>query len=150
MPNTESLPQIIPPTVPADFNGGVGVDFARALMTLMAQCQISGGNLTITNPFDAAAIQASVEELQDKIEDLPKERVIEMNGVNNGEIPVPFQNIGTTNYSIITEILIPAGSNPPAVGVYIIDTSKEMAQFIARIDGTGNPYKFRFTVRENK
>jgi hypothetical protein len=150
MDNPQSLAMIQTPEVPDDFNGGVGVEFARSLMKLLNSAQVVGteGN---ANPFDILQMQKQVEDLSDEVDaKARKERVVIMNGVNNGELVVPFENIGTTEYTVTAEIIIPAGADPPNVNVFVIDANKEAAQCKVRIDGTGNPYKFRFTILENK
>lgn len=151
MTNPIAAPQLSLPQVPDDFNGGVGVDFARALMSLLGQITVTGLVDDGADPFDVGQMQEQIETIQTTLTtSTRKERTILMNGVNNGEIAVPFQDIGTIDYTVTYEIVIPTGSDPTPVVVYILDGTKTTSQFRARIDGTGNPYKFLFTVMQNQ
>lgn len=151
MDNPNALPQLILPEVPDDFNGGVGVDFLRAAFRLLAGTQVVGGNFENAEPFDAAVIQQSIETIKETLIDQKiAQRQVVMDGLNNGEIIVPFQAMPSTNYDINWMFQIPAGNNPTAINVALVEGSKETFQFKVRIDGAGSPYKFIFTVTEIK
>lgn len=151
MDNPESLPQIKFPDVPDDFNGGVGVEFARELIRLLQGSQVII-SVEQAQPIDVSQLQQDVEQLQDDMEDRSrKQRKITMAGVDNNEFVVPFETIGTVNYDVNATILIPTGNNPGAdVGVYIIADTKQVSQFKARCDGLLSTYTIEFVVTEIK
>jgi ferric-dicitrate binding protein FerR (iron transport regulator) len=100
MDNPLSTPQLKLPTVPSDFNGGVGVDFARALMRLLEGATLAGGTQDSSQPFDVAALQQDVENLTTELNDSKRKmRVITMTGVDDGQITVPFPDNSGWNLS---------------------------------------------------
>lgn len=149
MDNPLSLPQLKLPTVPADFNGGVGVDFAIALLKLLEGAQIVGTE--DAQPFDVATLQQSVEDLSNRFDaSIRKMRKVTMSGVNDGQITVPFQDIGTTNYDINWNVIIPDAANPGTILIFPIAASFQTSQFKARVDGTGGAYTIQFVIIEIK
>lgn len=152
MDNPQSLPQLVLPNVPDDFNGGVGVAYARALMLLLGGVQVEVGNDGGAQPIDLAQLQQQIETLTTAVADANrKQRLITLAGVNNVEMSVPFQDIGTTSYDITAEIMIPTGNNPASgLGLYLIEGSFQSAQFRVRCDGDLSAYTLRFVVTEIK
>lgn len=151
MDNPLSLPQLKLPSVPDDFNGGVGVEYARALFRLLEGSQVTGGSLDNAQPFDVSVLQQSVEDLGNSLDaSKRKMRKVTMNGVNDGFIVVPFPDIGTTNYDVSVNILIPDLANPGTVLVFPVADSFQTAQFKARVDGAGGAYVIQFVIIEIK
>lgn len=151
MDNPQSLPQLKLPSVPDDFNGGIGADFARAFMKLLEGAQVAGGALDNGTPFDVGQLQQNLEGLTAKFDgSLRKMRQVVMDGVNDGEIVVPFPDIGTVNYDVNPIVVIPTGANPGTIQVFLIAGSRQTAQFKVRIDGNGGAYQVQFTIIEMK
>jgi hypothetical protein len=73
-----------------------------------------------------------------------------MTGVDDGQITVPFPDIGTVNYDVNASVIIPDGVNPTPVGIYPIAASFTSSQFKARVDGSGAAYQIKFVVIEIK
>lgn len=152
MDNPASLPQIKYPEVPADWNNGIGVEFARSLIKLLEGSQIVGGNLGQTNPFDVAVLQNSINLVNEKVSALAvkREKVV-LEGVTNTEVIVPFPSFPDINYEINWNIIIAPGANPgPNVGVYIIDGTKQVDQFTVRFDGALEPFQVEFYMEQRK
>lgn len=149
MDNPQSKPQLKFAPIPDDFNSGVGVDFARALVKFLESAEVVGLNFENSEPFDAAKIQQSVEDLTDTLNgNIRGQRKVEMNGVANGELIVPFQTMQTTDYEVNPILVIPAGINPPTVTFALVDGSKQDNQFKVRVDGNGAPYKIFFVITQ--
>lgn len=151
MDNPLSLPQLKLPNVPSDFNGGVGIEFARALFRLLEGAQVTGGSLDNAQPYDVSVLQQTVEDLTNRLDSSTRKmRKVNMSGVNDGFIVVPFPDIGTTNYAVSWNVLIPDLVNPGVVLVFPVDGSFTSSQFKARVDGAGGAYVIQFVIQEIK
>lgn len=154
MDNVNSQPALQLPIVPADFetrSGSSRVDFANALFELLKGALVTGIVQAQPSPYDIGAMQASITELQVRIEEVaaPKQRSIIMNGVNNGLVIVPFDDIGTTDYAVDLAFITP-NVNINTVTWSIIDGSKQNAQVQLRIDGSAATYKIHVNILERK
>jgi hypothetical protein len=140
------------PTVPPDFNGGKGVEFAQALFNLLSSTRIAGLAAEEAASMDFAALQQKITDLQDQLDlSTRKFRHIVMTGVTNAEMYVSFPDIGTTQYGAWAVPVIAQGEDPASnVVAYVIEGSKENNQCKFRIEGPGASYKLEFFFLEYK
>jgi hypothetical protein len=150
MDNANSQPQIQTPTVPVDFEAKAGTsksDFARAILQLLSGAKIIGITPDAPSPYDLAALTASVEDLQQEMDKVNRPiRRITMQGVNNGQIIVPFQDIGTKNYSVSVAYVTPSGTNFDPIQWSIVENSKQTSQVTIRCDGRSATFPIEVTI----
>jgi hypothetical protein len=150
MDNANSQPQIQTPTVPVDFEAKAGTsksDFARAIMQLLQGAKIIGITPDAPSPYDLAALTSSVQILEEKVANIDRPiRRISMQGVNNGVIIVPFQDIGTENYAVSLAYVIASGTNPDPIQWCIVQNSKKTDQVTLRLDGKSSDYPVEITI----
>lgn len=147
MDNPPSSQQLQVPAVPVDFNGGVGIDFAKALLGLLSGARITdaGG----PTQSDITQLQNEVEGLNNTVtNNIRNQTKVTMNGVNNGQVVVPFQGWADTNYEITHNIIIGDGVDPATIVVFLIEDSREANQFTVRVDGAGAAFTIEFVITQ--
>lgn len=153
MDNLFSKPTLELPEVPPDFEKAAGItktDFLRAVFALLGGTTIKGINIDEPTPYDLAALSATVESILSDFDRLDVEiRRAVLDGVNNGAVIVPFQDIGTNNYQVDVAFLTPNINFDP-IQWSIVDGSKTTSQVTLRLDGRVGPFKIEVTIRELK
>lgn len=148
MDNVFSQPALELPEVPADFEAKAGsskTDLVKAIFTLLKSATISGINQSSPQPYDLAALEKQVTELQDQATKTPIIRSVLKAGVTNGNITAAFEDVGTTNYLVSVEPVVPDG-DINTVTWAVIDNSKKTNEVTIRIDGTGATYQFLVSI----
>jgi len=105
MDNTSSAPTLVVPVVPSDFEAKCGTsktDLVRAVLELLQGSKIAGITADAPSPYDLAAISSQLASVTADVASLNQRKIrrVIMQGVNNGLVVVPFQDIGTANYQV--------------------------------------------------
>lgn len=152
MENQTSQPALVLPAVPPNFDSIAGTsksDFANALFEVLKGAIISGIVSSTPIPYDLAALTTDVAQLKLDVAALNKKvRYVTVSGVNNGEVTVPFQDIGTTNYDVDVAFVWTSGGAFPAIQWAIVGGSKLSFQVKIRCDGTAATFDLEVTIRE--
>lgn len=151
MEQQTSQPALTLPAIPTNFDTLAGTskaDFAAALFEILKGAVISGIISSSPTPYDLAAIVSDITQLKLDVAAVSKPiRRITVSGVNNGEITVPFQDVGTTNYQVDVAFVWTAGGAFPAIQWAIVGGSKLSSQVKIRCDGTAATFDLEVTIR---
>lgn len=149
MDNQYSQPAIQRPALPPDFEAKAGTsksDLANAILDMIAQAKITGIVPSEPSPYDLAALTSQVDNLQKEVDKgIRKVRRVTMQGVNNGLVVVPFQDIGTNNYEVELAYLTPNVNFDP-IQWSIIEDSKKSNQVELRLDGRSGAFSIEVTI----
>lgn len=154
MDNVYSSVTIKPPVVPADFEGMAGTtkaDLAAAILKLVAESIVAGINQEQPSSFDLNAINNRLNEIENELDiaDI-KSRTIRMDAVTNATLTVPFEDMGTDNYTVDAAFIVPDATDINTVTWALIIDSKKSNQCKLRIDGTAAAYEIEVRILENK
>jgi hypothetical protein len=153
MENQVSQPTLELPNIPDDFETTAGTsrrDFAQALFDLLESARILGITQASPTPYDLAAIVSDIETLEAGLAAVSKiRRVITVSGVNNGEVTVPFQSVGTDDYQVDVAFVWTSGGAFPAIQWAIVGGSKTATQVKIRCDGTAATFDLEVTIIVN-
>lgn len=151
MENQTSQPALELPAIPSDFEARAGTsrtDFVSALFDLLASARITGIVSSTPTPYDLAAIVNDIAEIQAAITaGIKTIRRITVGGVNNGEVTVPFQDIGTTNYQVdVAFVWTSGGAFPSGLNWAVVGGSKTATQVKIRCDGAAATFDLEVTI----
>lgn len=149
MDNQTSAPTLELPVIPSDFEkkcGSSKTDFLKAAFELLSGAKITGINQD-PQPYDLAAITSQMDTNTAAINDLQQRKVRRqiLQGVNNGLVVVPFQDIGTLNYSVEVAYVTPNVNFDP-IQWSIIEDSKKTNQVQLRLDGRSGAFHIEVTI----
>lgn len=93
MDNITSLPKIVTPQIPSDFEAKAGTsktDFAKVILQLIAGAKITGIIQEQPSPFDLGAMQSNISRLESEVQKFSgrKIRRVFLNGIANGILTV--------------------------------------------------------------
>lgn len=153
MTNSFSQVTIKVPTIPADFEAKAGTtktDLAEAILALISGSQLNGVNLDSPDNFDLNEINNRLKSVEEGVINAKvQQRIVELNGIANGLLTIPFAEMPTANYSVNVAFVTP-NTNINTVTWSVIQGSKQVSQCQIRIDGDANPYKLEVTITEIK
>jgi hypothetical protein len=150
MDNEFSAPSLVLPAVPSDFEKKCGTsktDFVNAVFELLESAKIAGLEPSEPLPYDLAALSAQVETNTAAIAKLNLRTIRRqiLAGVNNGLVVVPFQDIGTVNYSVGLAYVTPNINFDP-IQWSIVANSKQTNQVQLRLDGRSGTFQIEVTI----
>ena len=150
MDNANSQPAIVTPEIPTDFESKAGTsktELAAAILALVRTSKITGIQPDQPSPYDLAALTSQVEGHETRIVKLESRKIrrVSLNGVNNGLVVVPFQDIGTTDYKVDLAYVTPNVNFDP-IQWSIIEGSKLSNQVQLRLDGRSGTFQIEVTI----
>lgn len=153
MENQTSQPTLVLPAIPPNFDSIAGTsksDYAAALFELLKGAIVTGIVSSSPIPYDLAALTTDVAQLKIDVAALNKKiRRITVSGVSNGEVTIPFQDIGTTNYDVdVAFVWTSGGPFPDSLNWAIVGGSKQTFQVKIRCDGNAATFDLDVVIRE--
>jgi hypothetical protein len=146
---TNEIPaHIETPEVPEDF--GPGREFAQKLLELIRQINIIYNPVTNPDTFDAAKLTQQVADLNARVDKgYKKTRKIIVNCITDSEVPVVFEDIGTTLYSVLPILIVPTGTPTPSpASIALVADKKTTSSCVLYCKGALSPFQMEVTILE--